>query len=79
MTHERVEEMIAAASVCVSERDVSRRLVAAIRAADPAMADAAAAARKAGPRSVDAIRVWAWLDREHGPAITRAALERARA
>lgn len=85
-SQEQIDELILAASVCASERCMSRRLVAAIVAVNPDLAHDAETARRADqlaqrivvggrpqPDPVTAAdRVWLWLDTNYGHAITSA-------
>lgn len=84
LTQQEIDEIVAAAAVCAkSGYDVSRRLRTALRST-PVAADAEDArisGAKAGPQPYGAARpapttaverVWCYLDRGFGPAITRA-------
>lgn len=85
-------ELVAAAAPCAGERRISRRLTRAVASVWPELeADAREAFARderaallpigglpqPAPRTA-ADRVWARLDAELGPEITRAALDRAR-
>lgn len=84
-TAEQIANLVYRAAACAGERRVSRALENAIKTCNHDLAADAAEARIADmraarivighgapPPATAADRVWCWLDREHGPAITRA-------
>ncbi len=88
-TPEQIANLIYRAAACAGERRISRALENAVKVCAPELAADAAEARVADMRAARLVighgapppitaadRVWCWLDREHGPAITTAALAR---
>lgn len=85
VTAEQITSLVSAAAACAGDRRISRALAKWIKVCNPDLAADAEAARVvdmraarlvighgAPPPVTAADRVWCWLDREHGVAITRA-------